>query len=317
MDALLGLSFLWTPAVAAVLAAVAVSMIWIAFAPPAPQRNVQDRLDDYLERGDMVLDDALSQPFVRRVILPALRGVLRAAGRLLPNRNLERTRQQLQHAGNPYGLSPLDFYGARVLLLLVVVGATVFYAFNRGNFANAIQMVILAAVMAYILPIYWLRTKIRGRRNAIQRALPDALDMLTIGVEAGLAFESAMVRVGEKWDNALTREFRRAVAEMRVGATREAALGRMAERCDIPDLTTFVAVLVQSSQLGVSMAQVLHGQAQAMRERRRQRAEELARQAGIKMLIPLVFFIFPALMVAILGPAIPGFIELFSSITGP
>ncbi len=101
-----------------------------------------------------------------------------------------------------------------------------------------------------------------SRKNKILRALPDALDMLTIGVEAGLAFESAMIRVGEKWDNALTREFQRAVAEMRVGMSREDALTRMAERCGVPELSTFVAVLVQSSQLGVSIAQVLHTQAE-------------------------------------------------------
>ncbi len=317
MEALLGLDFLWTPAVGATLAAVAVVLAWIAFAPPAPQRNVQDRLDDYLERGDIVLDEDMSRSIVRRALWPALRSLLAALGRLLPNRGLERTRQQLQRAGNPYGLSALDFYGLRLLLLVVAIGAALFFTLRQSNLLNAIQAVILATALAYILPLYWLRARVRNQRNAVIRALPDALDMLTIGVEAGLAFESAMVRVGEKWDNALTREFRRAVAEMRVGATREAALTRMAERCDTPDLTTFVAVLVQSSQLGVSIAQVLHGQAQAMRERRRQRAEELARQAGIKMLIPLVFFIFPALMVAILGPAVPGFIELFDSITGP
>lgn len=317
MDALLGIEFLWSPAVAAALAAVAVILVWIAFAPPAPRRTVEERLDDYLERGDIVLDEDLSQSFARRALWPALRTALRAAGRLLPNRGLERTRQQLIQAGNPYGLSPLDFYGIRVLLLVGMVGGALALSLGRNTFMNTLQMVILAAFLAFILPLYWLRTRVRGRQTAIQRALPDALDMLTIGVEAGLAFESAMVRVGEKWDNALTREFRRAVAEMRVGASREAALTRMAERCNIPDLTTFVAVLVQSSQLGVSIAQVLHGQAEAMRQRRRQRAEELARQAGIKMLIPLVFFIFPALMVAILGPAIPGFIELFDSITGP
>lgn len=317
MDALLGLDFLYTPGAVAVLAAVAVIMAWIAFAPPAPRRDVQERLDDYLERGDIVMDDDMSRSLVRRALWPALRGLLGALGRLLPNRGLERVRRQLQQAGNPYGLSPLDFYGARVLLLILLVGGALALSFRGQGLMGSLQMVVLAAFLGYILPLYWLRTRVRGRRHAILRALPDALDMLTIGVEAGLAFESAMVRVGEKWDNALSREFRRAVAEMRVGATREAALTRMAERCDTPDLTTFVAVLVQSSQLGVSIAQVLHGQAQAMRQRRRQRAEELARQAGIKMLIPLVFFIFPALMVAILGPTVPALMELFAGLTGP
>jgi tight adherence protein C len=140
--------------------------------------------------------------------------------------------------------------------------------------------------------------------------------MLTIGVEAGLAFESALLRVGEKWNNALTREFGRAVGEMRVGTSREAALQRMADRCGVPDLNTFVAVLVQSTQLGVSIAQVLHTQADQMRVKRRQRAEELARQAGIKITFPLVFFIFPALFVVILGPAVPRIMETLGAMSG-
>ena len=129
--------------------------------------------------------------------------------------------------------------------------------------------------------------------------------MLTIGVEAGLAFESALLRVGERWHNALTYEFRRAVAEMRIGTPRDVALTRMAERSGVPELRAFVAILIQSSQLGVSIAQVLHTQAAEMRVKRRQRAEELARQASVKMVFPLVFLIFPALFVVILGPSVP------------
>jgi tight adherence protein C len=121
-----------------------------------------------------------------------------------------------------------------------------------------------------------------------------------------------MLKVGERWDNALTRELRRAVAEMRVGTPRDAALQRVAERTGVEGLQTFVSVLNQSSQLGVSVAKVLHAQAAEQRVRRRQRAEELARQAGGKMVFPLVFFIFPAIFVVVLGPAIPGIISFFS-----
>jgi tight adherence protein C len=148
------------------------------------------------------------------------------------------------------------------------------------------------------------------------RALPDALDMMTIGVEAGLAFESAMLRVGDRWDNDLTREFRRAVAEMRMGTSRNEALQRMVERTGVQDLSTFVAVLIQSSQLGVSIAEVLHSQADQMRVKRRQRAEELARQAGIKMIFPLALCILPATMIVILGPTIPIFMEMFRTLGG-
>jgi tight adherence protein C len=158
--------------------------------------------------------------------------------------------------------------------------------------------------------------RVRRRKHDILRALPDALDMLTIGVEAGLAFETALLRVGERWDNPLTREFRRAVNEMRVGTPRDVALRRVVDRADVPELSTFIAVLIQSSQLGVSIAQVLHTQAAQMRVRRRQRAEELARQAGLKMVFVLLLFVFPAMLVVILGPSLPAFADFFDAIGG-
>jgi len=171
-------------------------------------------------------------------------------------------------------------------------------------------------VVGFLVPRLWLRLAVGRRKHDILRALPDALDMLTIGVEAGLGFESAMVRVGQKWDNALTRVFRRAVGEMRLGAARDVALEHMAERSGVPELRTFIAVLVQSSQLGVSIAEVLHTQAAQMRVRRRQRAEELARQAGIKLIFPLAALILPALFVVILGPTLPAFQRFFATMLG-
>ena len=181
---------------------------------------------------------------------------------------------------------------------------------------RALRNALLVGGLGYFLPLLWLRRRVRRRQHEITRALPDALDMLTIGVEAGLAFESALLKVGERWNNALTREFHRAVAEMRVGTARDLALQRMADRTGVQDLGTFVAVLVQSSQLGVSIAQVLHTQAAQMRVKRRQRAEELARQAGVKMVFPLVFLIFPAMFVVVLGPGIPAMLSLMNRFTG-
>ena len=174
----------------------------------------------------------------------------------------------------------------------------------------------VAAVVGFQLPWYWLRSKAKKRQKAILRALPDALDMLTIGVEAGLAFESALLRVGEQWDNALTLELRRVVREMRMGTGRNEALRRLVDRTGVEDLSTFVAVLIQSSQLGVSIAHVLHSQAAQMREVRRQRAEELARQASVKIVVVLVFFIFPSLFIVILGPAVPQIMETLTMMAG-
>jgi tight adherence protein C len=184
------------------------------------------------------------------------------------------------------------------------------------DWTSAVLNGLLGALFAFLAVTYWLRMRVHSRKHAIQRALPDALDMMTIGVEAGLAFESAMVRVGEKWRNPLTDEFRRAVAEMRVGSSRDEALSRMAERCGVDDLSAFVSVIEQSSALGVSIAEVLHIQADQMRIKQRLQAEELARKAGVKMVFPLVFLIFPAMFIVILGPAVPALIGLFQTASG-
>ncbi|MCU0507084.1 MAG: type II secretion system F family protein [Anaerolineae bacterium] len=314
-DLLQNFGALWNPVVFASLVSLAALLVWLAFAPAAPRRDVRDRMDDYLDR-DIVIEEDLRQSFFKRAIWPPMRSVLRFLGRLMPNKGLEATKLQLLQAGSPARMSALDFYGVRVLILLLAVALGFAIGNRQGGMTFGLRGALLAGAFGFIIPVYWLRGRVRSRKNRILRALPDALDMLTIGVEAGLAFESAMVRVGEKWDNALTREFRRAVAEMRVGTTREDALRRMAERCGVDELSSFIAVLVQSSQLGVSIAQVLQTQAEEMRVKRRQRAEELARQAGLKMIFPLALFILPALFLVILGPMVPRFLNLFATLTG-
>ncbi|MEA3338241.1 MAG: type II secretion system F family protein [Chloroflexota bacterium] len=305
-----------SPFLFAALVALAVVLVWMAFAPARPPRQVEERLEDYLDRADMVLEGEMSQPFVSRVILPPARSGLSLLGRILPQGSIPAIQHQLVMAGNPGSMTALDFMGLRVLVaLLMAVGAFLLVNRNQG-FTRSLLFSLAMAVMGYLLVTYWLKRRVRKRQYQIQRALPDALDMLTIGVEAGLAFESALLRVGERWDNPLTQEFRRAVAEMRMGTSRNVALQRMVERTGVQDLRTFVAVLIQSSTLGVSIAEVLHTQAAQMRVKRRQRAEELARQAGVKMVIPLALFIFPAMLVVILGPTIPAFIDLFRTLGG-
>ncbi len=302
---------LWSPAAFAGLVALTVFLVWLAYMPSQGSDDASDRLESYLDRAPDLQEDALREPFAQRVIVPFLRKSLRSAGGVAPKGNLAATQKLLMQAGEPGGLSAIDYLGMRVLGF-VLLGGLVFAASLGGQpLMIALRNAALAAVIGFLLPNYWLTSKVRQRRTLITRALPDALDMLTIGVEAGLAFESALLRVSEKWHNPLTDEFRRTVSEMRVGTAREDALLRLAQRCDVPDLNTFVAILVQSSQLGVSISQVLHHQAAEMRLKRRQRAEELARQAGIKIMIPMAFLIFPALFVVILGPAVPQLMSAF------
>ncbi|MDP2953856.1 MAG: type II secretion system F family protein, partial [Chloroflexota bacterium] len=176
---------------------------------------------------------------------------------------------------------------------------------------NLVLFTALLGVLGYYLPLIWLGRKVKRRQGEILKALPDTLDLLTITVEAGLGFDAAMNLVTEKWDNELSWAFARTIAEIRMGKGRKVALRDMADRAEVPELTSFVAAIIQADQLGVSIARVLRIQSEQMRIRRRQRAEELAHQAPIKMMIPLTFLIFPAIFVILLGPAIPKLRDVF------
>jgi tight adherence protein C len=315
-SALESASILASPALFALLVGFAAILVWESFAPARPAEQVKDRLEGYLDRVDIIEESEIRRPLLVRAFLPPLKRLLRLLGGLLPRSMVASTQKQLVMAGNPMGFSALDYMGLCLLMVLLFGGGYLLLLGRDQPGGIAIRNALILALVGYVLPVYWLRRRVRQRKHEIVRALPDALDMMTIGVEAGLAFESAMLRVGDQWDNALTQEFRRAVAEMRMGTSRNEALQRMVARTGVQDLSTFVAVLIQSSQLGVSVAEVLHSQADQMRVKRRQRAEELARQAGIKMIFPLALCILPATMIVILGPTIPIFIDMFRTLMG-
>lgn len=232
----------------------------------------------------------------------------------MPQKDMAAVSEKLTRAGDPGGLTVLDFVGLRIILAVAAVGV-VYFLFGRNEpLLIQARNSFIALCAGFMLPKFWLNQKIKQRRTEIARALPDALDMLTIGVEAGLAFESALLRVGDQWDNALSQEFRRVVSEMRIGVPRNESLRRMADRAGVEDLSTFVAVLIQSNMLGVSIGQVLKTQADQMRLKRRQHAEEMAHAATVKIVMVLVFFILPALFIVILGPAVPRIIDSLSSV---
>jgi tight adherence protein C len=169
----------------------------------------------------------------------------------------------------------------------------------------------VGAVIGFLGPVFWLGRKIKRRQKNVLKILPDAIDLMTISVEAGLAFDGAMQRVADKWDNELSKEFGRAISEMRVGKSKRDALREVVARTAVPDLSTFVASIIQADQLGVSIAKVLRIQSEQMRVRRRQRAEEQAHKAPILMMLPMVFLIFPATYIVILGPSVPKIMQAF------
>ncbi len=257
-------------------------------------------------------DLQLHQPFAERVFRPALRRLYRIGRYFTPARTIEQIQESLIIAGLPGGMTVTDFLGLRFLtgasLALLTFAVTIA---GHSSF-QAILFAFAAFLIGLYVPNYWLRSKATSRQKAIARALPDVLDMMSICVDAGLGFEAALQKVAFETDHELALELRRVISEIRVGVSRADALRHLVERTQVPQIASFVAVLVQADRLGIAIRNVLNTQSVQMRIKRRQRAEESAGQAGIKMLIPLVLFIFPAMFAVILGPAIPKIMAAFS-----
>jgi tight adherence protein C len=284
-----------------------VIIIFVGLASRSSAGVVEERLGEFGTRSVMTLEDIeLSDPFGERVIKPMLKTIANAFARLTPRRNVENIQHNLDLAGNPYRWTPVEFAGLRLVAGVLFGGLAFGLTFiARTPLRNQILATAMVGALGYFLPTIWLTLRIRNRKANILKALPDALDLLTISVEAGLGFDAALTKVTEKWTNELSLAFTRVLVEIQMGTLRRNALRNMADQTDVPDLTSFVAAIIQADQLGVSLARVLHIQSEQMRIRRRQRAEEAAHQAPIKMMVPLVFLIFPALFVVLLGPALP------------
>ena len=285
---------------------IVIGMIVVRRAKARNPNVIEARLAQYIENPVTLEKLELEQPFTDRVLKPVVARFSRIMASVTPAKSQERLRRNLAMAGNPNGLQAGDFMALRLLAALALGGVIFFLTFASKQppmimFLGTFWM----ALMGYLFPAYWLGGKIKKRKKAIFRGLPDAIDLLTISVEAGLGFDQALQRVTEKWDNDLCREFKRVLSEQRVGKPSREALREMANRCDVPELSVFCASIIQAQQLGVSIAKVLRIQADQMRMRRRQMAEELAHKAPIKMLFPMVFLIFPSIYIVILGPAVP------------
>jgi tight adherence protein C len=241
-----------------------------------------------------------------RVILPMYRALARTITRFTPENQIETIRHQIELAGKSATMEPVVFFGQRIALTLVMgIGAFVMFFFlAHWGVVKGILGTVGGALLGYFLPALQLRSQVSRRQDSIVRSLPDALDLLTICVEAGLGFEQAMGEVYEKWDDELAMAFGRVLQEIQLGKRRGDALRDMSSRMEVPDVTSFVAALLQAEQLGVSIAKILRIQSDQMRVKRRQRAQEKAQQAPVKMMIPMVLLIFPSIWIALMGPSV-------------
>ena len=297
-----------------VLAAI-VTLVIVGLVSPESKDPLQTRLAEFSarERPPTLEEIELSQPFSQRVLLPVARKLGEFVTRFTPQASLQSIQHQLDLAGNPRGLDPTLFYVSRLaatglftvatLMLTFIAPPDSMFAFSSGP-AKAVLMAIGAGVFGFFLPTLLLRSRINRRQDLITKAMPDALDLLTVCVEAGLGFDQALSKVCEKWENELSMAFERVINEIRLGKLRREALRDMADRMDVADMTSFVAAIIQADQLGVSIGKVLRIQSEQMRIKRRQRAEKKAHEAPVKMLIPMVFLIFPSIYIVLLGPSV-------------
>lgn len=296
---------------------VGLLVVIIGLAQSRRSDTIESRLEEFgaLERPPTLEELELSQPFSERILLPVLEKLAQFAMRFTPQKTLETTQHQLDLAGGFHGWGPAQFLGVRMLMALLLGGLGIVVVVTSKSMATLHRFALAGTGfgLGYYMPGIMLGSRIRQRQQDIIKSLPDALDLLTICVEAGLGFDAAMSKVAEKWDNEMSRAFTRLIQELQLGKMRRDALRDMADRMEVRDVSSFVAAIIQASQLGVSIGKVLRIQSDQMRMRRRLRAEELARQAPIKMLPAIAFLIFPAMFIVLLGPAVIQVMGIFGS----
>ena len=255
----------------------------------------------------------LDSSFGERVLFPLLARTQRIGRRLTPEDASDRIREKLELAGNPPGWSVERVMAGKVVGFGVGLVVSLVLALLMGlTFLPTMGFVVLASLAGYMAPNMYLYQQAYDRADKLQRALPDAIDLLTISVESGLGFDAACAQVARNTDGPLAEEFARMLQEMQIGRGRSEALRSLGERTNLPDLRAFISALVQADAFGIPVGQVLRVQSSEIRVKRRQWAEEMAQKVPVKILVPLIFCILPCLFIAVLGPAAIGIMESFS-----
>lgn len=245
----------------------------------------------------------LAKPFSERIIKPLKENIANRIAKILPLGIKNNIKKKLIMAGRPPQVN--EFLGRVAMFTLgipLVFGGLMFL--GKVGTSVVLLFVLMGAGLGFIMPNMQLSSQVKKRQKAIQKSLPDVLDLLTVSVEAGLGFDQAMAKVVEKAKGPIAYEFDRTMQEIRMNKPRQQALRDLAERVGVEDLNTFVSALIQADQLGVSIAKVLRVQSEQMRVKRRLKAQEQAQQAPVKMAFPLVFFIFPSMFIVLFGPVV-------------
>jgi tight adherence protein C len=299
------------------IVALVISLRWLWTSEMSSRLNTyvveESNMSARFNATAMIRSRELSGSIASRTILPIVRRLGEFLGRLTPLNSMEQLKRQLYIAGYPLGLGAREFFGLRIAFMLLGTWLSL-VILRRGITQLNLALSALVLLWCFIFPILWLRMSVRSRQDKMRRGLPDALDMLSVCADAGLGFDQSLMRVSEHWTTPIGLELGRVVAEMEMGLARREALRNLADRLNVSEISSFVSVILQSEQLGMSISDTLHAQAEQMRIERRFRAQEQARTIPIKMLVPLAFLIFPAIMAVILGPAIPQILDLFEAL---
>lgn len=299
---------LLVPIIVVAALSIIAGLVYVGLRDDRSRDPLQERLAQYGEREipQSLEDIELSLSFRDRVVVPILRYIADITVRFTPEKQVAEMRHLIDLAGMSGSMEPTTFLGLRIVATigLALMAFLLFFVLTANTPpTQAILYTLIAAALGYFFPILWIRSKISKRQDGITRALPDALDLLVICVDAGLGFDMAMGKVYDKWENDLAIAFGRVLREIQLGKSRREALRDMSNRMDVPDVTSFTAAVIQADSLGVSMATILRVQSDQMRVKRRQRAQEKAHQAPVKMMIPMVLLIFPSIWIVLLGPA--------------
>ena len=294
------------PILIASVAALGVLLVFYALAGARPMDPVQARLSQLGSMQARTLEELeLQQPLFERTLRPLATRLSGVAQRFASPSKVSRTERRLAMAGNPGALRTIDFLGLKLVMAVLVAGAGfLVLAVVARNVPFGMVAAVALAGMGFLAPEMWLSRRIKRRQKQVLLALPDTLDLLTVSVRAGLSFDGALAKVVERTKGPLADEFHRSLSEIRVGKVRRDAMRDIVGRTDVQALSNFIGAIVQAEQLGVPIAKVLQVQSEQLRIERRQRAEEMAAKAPIKMLFPLVGCIFPSMFIVILGPAV-------------
>lgn len=265
------------------------------------------------EEIHMKMEEKKEISLFKRMFYPLWREFKRSFKKRMPGEKEARIEVKLLQAGRPFNMTAVDYRLLQISLILLLPLLSGLYAFFLKLGVGAIFIFVLSSMMvSLVLPKFYLNQKIKKRSSKALKELPDVLDLLTVSLEAGLGFDSALSKLVSKKHGVLSSEFQRCLEEIRLGKTRREALSGIRERLALDECRTLISSILQAEKLGIGMVQVLRIQSEGARDQRKQRAEEAAMKAPIKMLFPLILFIFPTIFIILLGPVVIQFIEVFS-----